>query len=96
MRMLQKYYLYLCTAEAPVRVEQEQVGLLAAVGHDGVGVGLVGDALLVEDVLPGVTRPEVLETVAKQVLEMVKRIAVPVVLAVVVLLVSAVLLRPPS
>merc|ERR1719412_1010239 len=54
----------------------------------GVGVRLVRDALLVEDVFPRVTRPEVVETVPEQIPEVIKRVSVPVVLAVVVLLVE--------
>ena len=57
-------------------------------GDDGVGVGPVGDALLVEHVLPGVARPEAVEAVAKQIPEMIKGVPVPVVLAVVVFLVE--------
>ena len=43
---------HLGAAEAPVRVEEDEVGLLGAAGDHCVGVRLVGDALLVEDVLP--------------------------------------------
>ena len=79
---------YLGTGETPVAVEEEQVGLFMTGRDDGVGVGPVRDALLVENVLPGVPRPEAVEAVTKQIPQMVEGVPVPVVLAVVVFLVE--------
>ena len=58
---------YLRTTKAPVRVKQQQIWLLEAVGEDGVCVGFVGDTLLMEDVFTSMTRTEVLEAVSKKI-----------------------------
>ena len=79
---------YLRTTKAPVRVKQQQIWLLEAVGKDGVCVGFVGDTLLMEDVFTSMTRTEVLEAVSKKISQMIKRIPVSVILTVIMFFVE--------
>merc|ERR1719500_2683799 len=76
------------TGEAPVRVEENEVRLLVPVGHQSVCISLVGDRLLVEDVFSVAALLELIEVVAKEIPEMVKRIPKSVILTVVMLLVE--------